>query len=58
MKTNNSQNTSLITQTKHPWQNPVLKPLGKVSHLVLVGQGKLSPPAVDPGEPKKTKPDG
>ena len=40
------------------WEPMRLTLLGKVGDVVRVGLGKLSPPAVDPGEPKKTKPDG
>jgi hypothetical protein len=43
---------------KKTWRTPVLNQLGNFSSLVLVGGGKLSPPAVDPGEPKKTRPSG
>lgn len=54
----NNQIKAVTANPQKSWQSPVLKPLGTVSNLVLVGLGKLSPPAVDPGEPKKTKPDG
>ena len=50
-------------QTKQQNQRPEWQPmklvyLGKVSEVVQVGGGKLTPPAADPGEPKKTKPSG
>jgi hypothetical protein len=38
------------------WEPMRLTPLGKVGDIVRVGMGKLSPPAVDPGEPQKTQP--
>jgi len=40
------------------WEPMRLTPLGKVGDIVQVGQGKLSPPAADPGEPQKTQPSG
>jgi hypothetical protein len=56
--TNNELKLSRGTQSKKVWRTPVLTEYGNFSGLVLVGLGKLSPPAVDPGEPKKTRPDG
>ena len=41
---------------KGKWESMRLTPLGKVGDVVQVGMGKLSLPAVDPGEPLKTQP--
>ncbi|MCU0488999.1 MAG: hypothetical protein MUE67_08615 [Anaerolineales bacterium] len=46
------------TQTKKTWHPARLTYIGKVSEIVQQGGGKLSPPAADPGEPKKTRPSG
>lgn len=54
----NQIDKSSFDEISQIWETPILRPIGKVSNLVLVGLGKLSPPAVDPGEPKKTQPDG
>ena len=41
---------------KRSWESMRLTSLGKVGDVVKEGQGKLSPLAVDPGEPRKTQP--
>ena len=40
------------------WEAPRLSYVGHVAEIIQVGQGKLSVPAVDPGEPRKTQPAG
>ncbi len=40
------------------WKTPELSLVGKISKLVLLGGGKLSPPDEDPGEPYKVPPTG
>jgi len=40
------------------WESPRLSYVGHVAEILQVGLGKLSPPAVDPGEPRKNRPSG
>jgi hypothetical protein len=45
---------------KHPrpWQPLELRYIGDAHAILTEGGGKLTPPAVDPGEPRKTQPSG
>jgi hypothetical protein len=47
-----------VGQDSKQWEPMRLQLLGKVGEIVRVGEGKLTPPAVDPGEPRKHKPSG
>ena len=38
-----------------PWTSMKMNHVGQVSQIVQGGGGKLSPPANDPGEPRKPK---
>jgi hypothetical protein len=49
--------SSTALQSKQ-WQPMKLNYLGRISDIVQVGGGKLTPPSVDPGEPRKTRPSG
>jgi hypothetical protein len=56
--TKNNQTENPNGNLKKPWRTPVIRNLGNFPKVVLAGGGKLSPPAVDPGEPRKTRPSG
>jgi hypothetical protein len=40
------------------WEPPRLSRVGHVAEILQLGGGKLSPLAVDSGEPRKTQPSG
>jgi hypothetical protein len=44
------------SKSERVWEPMQLTVLGNVGDVVQVGMGKLTAPAVDPGEPLKTKP--
>jgi len=46
------------SSSKQLWQQLRLTYVGDVVSLIRSGEGKLTPPAVDPGEPRKTRPSG
>jgi hypothetical protein len=45
-------------KTEQEWEPMRLTSLGSVGQVIRIGHGKLTTPAVDPGEPLKTKPSG
>lgn len=47
---------SKVSKPERAWEPMRLTRLGKVGNVVQGGGGKLSAIAVDPGEPRKTRP--